>query len=216
MSTVRFAAFAVRSLDWKKTILTCAIAAVEKNRKRMKIMSEAKTIDEIEMLARLFAAARDELVERANILRDEQEAIKRRRLQGIKNSLDRVLAAREELHAAIKANPKLFDKPKTRILHGVRVGWMKQRGKLTIANEDACIAALKKLFGDDADAYIKKTEKPIVDALKNIPVKDLAKIGATLTADTDAVMIKFVDDAIDKLIDALTGDVELEAEAQRA
>jgi len=30
------------------------------------------------------------------------------------------------------------------------------------------------------------------------------------------VMIKPVDDAIDKLIAALTGDVELEAEAQRA
>lgn len=174
------------------------------------------TIEEIERLTKVFAGARDELAERANALRDEQEAIKRRRLQGIKNSLDRVLAAREELHAAIKANPELFEKPKTRILHSIRVGWMKQRGKLTIANEAACVAALRKLFGDEADAYIKKTEKPIVAALQNLPGSDLKKIGASITKDVDAVLVKPVDDAIDKLIDALTGDVELEAEAQRA
>ena len=174
------------------------------------------TMEEIENRAKAFASARDELIERANVLREEHEAIKRRRLQGIKNSLDRVIAAREELHAAVKANPELFDKPKTRILHGVRVGWMKQRGKLTVADEAACIAALRKLFGDEAEAYIKTTDKLVIAALQNLPGADLKKVGATITEDVDAVMIKPVDDAIDKLIAALTGDVELEAEAQRA
>jgi len=174
------------------------------------------TMEEIEKLAKAYAGARDELSERANTLREEQEAIKRRRLQGIKNSIDRVLAAHDELHAALKDNPGLFDKPKTRILHGIRLGWMKQRGKLSIADEAACVAALRKLFGEEADAYIKTTEKPIVAALQNLPGSDLKKIGASITEDVDAVMIKPVDDAIDKLIDALTGDIELEAEAQRA
>ena len=173
-------------------------------------------MEEIERLAKVFAGARDELRARADVLREEQEAAKRRRLQGIKNSLQRVLEARDVLHAAILANPKLFEKPRTRLLHGIRLGWMKQRGKLEIADEDALVAALRRMFGDDAAAYIKTVEKPIKDALQNLPAKDLAKLGVKLSDDTDAVMIKAADDAVDKLIDALTGDIELESEAERA
>jgi phage host-nuclease inhibitor protein Gam len=175
-----------------------------------------RTMEEIEQLTKVFAGARAELAERVNKLREEQEAIKRRLLQGIKNSIERAVTAHDELHAALQASPKLFEKPKTRILHMIRVGWFKQKGKLEIADEDACIAALRKMFGEEADAYIKTTEKPIKDALLGLPAKDLAKLGVKLSDDVDAVIIKPADDAIDKLVAALTGDVELESEAQRA
>jgi phage host-nuclease inhibitor protein Gam len=173
-------------------------------------------MEEIEQLTKTFAGARDELAERITRLRDEQEAVKRRLMQGIKNSIERAVAARNELQAAIQISPQLFDKPKTRILHMIRVGWFKQKGKLEIADEEACIAAIHKMFGDDAQLYIKTTEKPIKDALYNLPAKDLAKLGVTLSNDVDAVMIKPADDAIDKLVAALTGDIELESEAARA
>jgi phage host-nuclease inhibitor protein Gam len=174
------------------------------------------TMADIESAARVFAGARAELLERGSALRDEIEAAKRRRLQGLKNSIERCAAAHAELHALIKASPALFDKPKTRILHNIRVGWFKQRGKLEIADEQALVDALRKMFGDEADAYIKTTEKPIRDALSNLPAKDLAKLGVKLSDDVDAVMIKPADDAVDKLVDALTGDIELESEAERA
>jgi len=174
------------------------------------------TIDDIEQFTKVFAGARDELAERVTSLRDEIEALKRRRLQGIKNSIERTVAARAELHDAIAGNPSLFEKPKTRVLHNIRVGFYKQPGKLEIADDEACVAALRKLYGGEADAYIKTTEKPIHAALKNLPAKDLAKLGIGLGDDVDAVMIKPADDAVDKLVDALTGDIELEAEAERA
>jgi hypothetical protein len=174
------------------------------------------TIDDIERLTKVFAGARAELADRVDGLRVEQEAAKRRRLQGIKNSIERAVAARAELHDAIAGNPGLFEKPKTRVLHNIRVGFYKQPGKLEIADDEACVAALRKLYGGEADAYIKTTEKPIHAALKNLPAKDLAKLGIGLGDDVDAVMIKPADDAVDKLVDALTGDIELEAEAERA
>lgn len=169
------------------------------------------TMETIESQAKAFASARAELAERLGVLREEQEAAKRRRLQGIKNTLARVQAAHGELRASVEASAALFNKPKTRVLHGIRVGWMKQKGKLEIADDDACVAALRKLLGDEADAYIKTTETPIRAALANLTAKDLKRIGVAVTDDVDAVVIKAADGELDKLIDALIGDAELQA-----
>ena len=167
------------------------------------------TMTEIESLAKAFAGASDELAARLDQLREEQEAAKRRRLQGIKNAIERVQASYDDLKAAVGDSRELFEKPKTRILHGIRVGWMKQKGKLEVADDSACVAALRKLFGEDAAAYIKVTEAPIRTALANLPAKDLKRIGATVTDDVDAVVVKRADGEIDKLISALLNDADL-------
>lgn len=169
------------------------------------------TMETIESQAKAFAGARSELAERLDALRDEQEAAKRRRLQGIKNALARMQDAHAELRSSLESSPELFEQPKTRVLHGIRVGWMKQRGKLEISDAEACVAALRRVLGDEATAYIKVTEAPIRTALATLPAKDLKRVGVTLTDDVDAVVIKAADGDLDKLLDALIGDAELEA-----
>lgn len=173
------------------------------------------TIEEIETRAKVYAGARAELAERVNMLREEQDAIKRRRLQGIKNSLERVRDAHEQLKGAVTDSRELFDSPKTRVLHGIKVGWQKQRGEIVITDEGATIAMLRKTLGkEEAGAYIKVTEKPIKSALVTLSAAELKKCGITVTNDTDAVLIKAMDSEIDKLVDALLGDAaEAEAEA---
>jgi len=167
------------------------------------------TMDEIEQLTKQFAGARSELAERLNRLREEQEAAKRRYLQGIKNALDRVREQYNELREAVDGSRELFERPKTRILHGIRVGLMKQPGKLDIPDEEACVAALKKLFGEEAGAYIKTTETPIKKALANLQAKDLKRLGVTVSNDVDAVVIKAADGDVDKLVDALLADDDI-------
>lgn len=176
-------------------------------------MQAPVTMDTIETQAKAFATARAELAERLTTLREEQDAAKRRRLQGIKNSLERVQNAYAELRGSVEASAALFEQPKTRVLHGVRVGWMKQRGKLEIADRDGIVERIRKLLGDEAAAYIKVTEAPVMTALANLPARDLRRIGITLTDDVDAVVIKAADGEPDKLIDALVNDKDLEAVA---
>lgn len=171
------------------------------------------TMETIEALTKAFAGARAELAERLDLLREEQEAAKRRRLQGIKNALGRVQSTYDELKGAVEGNPALFEQPKTRVMHGIRVGWMKQRGKLEIADRDGVVERIRKVLGEEAAHYIKVTEAPIVSALANVPAKDLRRIGITLTDDVDAVVIKAADGELDKLIDALVNDKDLEAVA---
>jgi hypothetical protein len=134
-------------------------------------------------------------------------------LQGIKNSLERVREAHEQLKEAVTDAPMLFRSPKTRVLHGIRVGWMKQRGELIIADEGTTIALLRKVLGkEEAGAYIRVSEKPIRSALATLAAADLKKCSITVTNDTEAIVIKAMDSEIDKLVDALLGDAE-EADA---
>lgn len=168
------------------------------------------TMETIESKTKAFANARTELAERVGALREEQEAAKRRRLQGIKNSLERVATAHADLKESLEASQELFEKPKTRVLHGIRVGWMKQKGKLEVGDEAACVAALKRLFGEE-NVYVKKTEAPVKSALGNLSAKELMRCGVTVNDDVDAVVIKAADGDLDKLLDALIGDAELEA-----
>lgn len=171
----------------------------------------APTMETIETLTRRFSDARTDLSDRLAELRDEQEEAKRRRLRGIKNALDQVQTTYSELHQAIKEARALFESPKTRMLHGIRVGWKKKPGKLDVADESRCIAALRKLFGKkNAQAYIRTTEKPNIKALESLPAVDLKKIGVTVADDVDDVLIKASDSEIDKLIEALINDKALE------
>lgn len=161
------------------------------------------TIDDIERKTKLFADARAELAERLQALKDEQDAAKRRRIQGLKNAVARLRTERDELLQLLGESAELFEQPKTRTLHGIRVGWMKQRGKLEIADADAVVAGLRKLLGDEATAYIKVTESPIRTALANLPAKDLKRLGVAVADDIDTPFIKAVDGEIEKLVDAL-------------
>jgi hypothetical protein len=168
------------------------------------------TIDDIEIKAKALAAARAELADRVGRIRDEQDAIKRRLLTGVRNALARARDAYDELHALVESAPELFEKPRTRTLHGVRLGFMKQRGKLEWDDDRALIDALRKLLGEEAEGLIRTTEKPIAARLQDLPARDLRRLGVRVADDTDVVVIKTADDALDKFIDALIGDDRIE------
>lgn len=167
-------------------------------------------MQEIEQRAKVFAAARDELAERLQALRDEQEAAKRRRLQGIRNSLARFTASHDELKQALEESRTLFIKPKTRVLHGIKVGWVKQKGKLIIGNPESVVRLIEKHFPDLKETLINTIKKPVVAALQNMTAADLKRLGVSVANDTDAVVIKAADGELDKLIDALINDDDLE------
>lgn len=168
-------------------------------------------MQDIESLAKNFAGARDELASRLQQLRDEQEAIKRRRLQGIRNALDRFNAAHGDLKAAVEAHPVLFQQPRTRVLHGIKIGFTKQRGKLEIGDGDTVVKLIRRYFPEQYETLVKVTETPVRAALANLTASDLKRLGVRISDDVDAVVIKPVDGEIDKLIGALINDQDLEA-----
>lgn len=167
-------------------------------------------MQEIESRAKAFAAARAELADRLETLRDEQEVATRRRLQGIRNSLARFTATHDELHDALADSRLEFTKPKTRVLHGIKVGWTKKKGKLSYGNPAQVVKLIRKHFPGQVDTLIKSTHKPVASSLVNLAASDLKRLGVSVGDDTDAIVIKPVDGEVDKLIDALINKADLE------
>ena len=166
-------------------------------------------LSEIEILAKQLADARLNLKEGLDELESEMAAIKKKFMPAIRRAVEKAAQRHESLRGAIEEAPELFQKPKTVIFHGIRLGYQKARGEIAWENTDQVIKLIKKNFPDQAETLIQVTEKPMKTALAQLSVADLKKIGVTVIETGDAVFIKPTDSEIDKLINALLKDEEL-------
>ena len=148
-----------------------------------------------------------ELVEAIEILR--RNAL-RDNLARLKTRIAELAESRETLQAMLESQPGLFERPRTRTFHGIKVGFTKGRGKVEIPNEDYTVKRIKELYQDDLGVLIQTTEKPIKTALEKLPAAELKKLGVHIADADDQVVIKAADSEIDKLIAALMDDEELQ------
>jgi len=173
------------------------------------------TLGEIERLTKDYADWREQLSTRVKTLEEEINQIKRRHVPAIKKTVGAVMERQAKLKAAIEESAGLFVKPRTMILHGIKIGYQKSKGKISWADDDQVIKLIKKHFPEQADVLIKLTEKPVKDALQQLTAADLKRIGVTIDDDGDLVVIKSTDTEIDKFVEALLKDDE-QAEAEAA
>lgn len=170
------------------------------------------SMQNIETLTRDFADARSGLAARVQAYQDEVEKIKRRLLPGIKRAVETAATTRDRLRNEIERQPELFVRPKSVILHGVRVGYQKAKGVIEWDDEEKVVALIHKHFPDQTELLLKTVERPLKTALAQLPAADLKRLGVTVTDSGDEVLIKPVDGAVDKLVDALLKDTSAELE----
>lgn len=161
--------------------------------------------------AAAFAEARANLAREIEELNVRIAELKRERQDKIKAAMRMYNQMDADLRAEIQKAPKtLFEKPRTRQLHGIKVGYTKQPGKLVLQFEDArTVELIEKHFPDRADVLVRVTKKPNVEALSELPAGDLKRIGAHVADAGDKLVVAATDTDIDKLIKALAGDVAL-------
>lgn len=176
-------------------------------------MQAPVTLNQIDTKARAYSDARDRLRELCAALEDGMKALRQEHLPGIRRALNRAAEAEAALHALVEQAPELFAKPKTVVLHGVRVGYMKGKGKIEWESDEQVVKLIRKHFPELADVLIVTTEKPSKDGLVALAVADLKKLGATVTDAGDQVYIKPADSALDKMVDALLKAATEEARA---
>lgn len=163
-------------------------------------------IETIEQKAKAYADARTLLQQSVDRLEERTASIRNRWLPQIRERASDAAEAKAALQAAVEESPELFKKPKSRLLHGIKLGFAKAKGKLLIANEEAVVKLIRRHFPDRFDTLVKVTEKPLKDPLARLTGDELKKLGVTLTNDTDEAFVKPADSAIDKLVDALLAD----------
>ncbi len=163
-------------------------------------------IHTIEQLTAEYAAAHRALAGFATELDDELQHIKRQRRERLNALISQAADAKLKLKAAIEQAPALFDKPRTRILHDIKVGFRKGKGRLKWQSAVGVINKIKQLFDDECGVLIKTEEKPNKDALEKLPTAELKRLGITIEGAGDQVVIRPVEGDIDKLVDALLVD----------
>ena len=167
---------------------------------------------QIDTLARRHADARAALAATVSGMNDEIDDVKRKYIGRIKVQVARAKECTAELQAAIEEAPEHFTKPRTIIMHGVKVGFQKGKGKIAFDDVDKVVALIEKHLPELAETLVITTKKPVKDALLNLSVEQLKKIGCKVTGTGDQVVIKDTTSDVDKLVAALLAeDEEVEA-----
>lgn len=159
---------------------------------------------EIELEAKLHEEARLLLSERSAAYQAGLAALAREHMPGIRRALNKAADIESRIRALVAAHPLIFTKPKTRVLHGTKVGYQKAAGKIGWEGKpEKVVERIRRLFPDRADLLIHTEEKPNKEGLATLSAADLKKLGCTLTEAGDQVVVKPVDGAVDKMIKAL-------------
>lgn len=164
------------------------------------------TMNDIEAKAQKLAAVRDALA--GTHMAHEEEAaalLKKYRPQLIKLTAQ-FKAAAEDLQAAVAAAPELFVKPRSVILHGIKAGYQKGKGKLDWEDAERVCKLIRKHQPALVDVLIQTVETPVKGALSELPVDDLRKLGVTVEGTGDVAFVKLADTEIAKIIKALLRD----------
>jgi hypothetical protein len=106
----------------------------------------------------------------------------------------------------LEANKALFDKPRTHIFNGIKVGYQKGKGTINWTDEEKVVELIKKHFPEMIDTMLKIETSPVKGALEQLSVSDLKSIGCTLDDTEDKIVIKPADANVDKLVEAFLKD----------
>jgi arsenate reductase-like glutaredoxin family protein len=179
-------------------------------------MKTKTQLTEIEQLTRKYADAREELGDLIRAMEEKIDQIKRANLPRIRELVNRTAERQANLRAAIEDAPELFEKPRTQVYHGVKIGFRKGSGGIDWADDDQVVKLIEKHFPkEQAELLIKTVKKPIAKALEDLDVAELKKIGCTVESTGDVVVIKPVAGGVEKIVNALLKEAaDLEAAAQ--
>jgi hypothetical protein len=169
-------------------------------------------MEQIEMLTMMHAEARRLLGERMASLTAEMDTAKRRRLPGIRAALSAAKDSRERLASLIDESRTEFEKPRTRVFHGIKVGITKGKGKVQFADGDEVVKRIRRLFPDDVPMLINTVHTPIKAGLVNLTAAELKSLGCEVVGAGDFIVVSPADSELDKLVDALLAEPARELE----
>jgi hypothetical protein len=165
-------------------------------------MNELMTI---ESAAASYRTARDKLRMLATHANTALEDVKRSHLPALRDALTAVAEREAKLREAVQASPEeLWRRSKTRTIHGVKVGWAKQRGRVEFDDETKVVERIRKLLPkDQAELLIRVREAVHKPAVYDLTGADLKRLGISISDDCDTVLVKDLASELDRAIEAL-------------
>ena len=170
--------------------------------------------------AEALSQARETLSELLRVMNAEIETIKQGSIAQIRAAGRKVAAEHNKLAELIAAHPDLFDRPRTHVVAGLKYGLQKQRGRMSwtcdtkLCERIHALTASGDLTAEQEALLINTTEKPVAKALEKLDAKLLKRLGVTVAADTDEVLIKSVDGEVEKAVNAIIKDITKDGNAE--
>ncbi len=161
------------------------------------------TLAEIEIATREFSDAHEDLSSIVSGLNEDIERLKRSRIAVIKRHVARATEKHAALAAMIEGNKALFDKPRTIVVHGIKIGLRKGTGGIDWDDDEKVASLIKKHLPEQYEVLVKTTHKPQAKAMKQLEVGELKKIGCRVEETGDVVVIKPADSEVEKIVAAL-------------
>lgn len=171
------------------------------------------TMQEIEKLAEKLGAVRDTLTAEWLEEQEERTEVERKHIARMRKLTADFSAAYDRLTAAVAGAPGLFAKPKSVILHGIKLGYRKGSGKIEWDDDDAVMKLIRKHCPDLVDVLIQKKEKPLKGPLGELSADILKKLGITVEDTADVPFAALADGDSQKMIKALLKKQVEEVEA---
>ena len=164
-------------------------------------------MERIVELASVYAGAHRALADTVRRLRRDTESLALARLPRIRGLASEAANARAELVATIADRPDLFERPRTRLIDGVKVGIRKQPGRVQIDDEERVIARIRaRLPAEQAELLIRRRENVDKRAVSDLTAADLKRLGIRVGDDEDVVIVDSQDREIERYVTKLLQD----------
>jgi hypothetical protein len=157
----------------------------------------------IEKMTGDYASAKRDLDDLVAEIAEKTEALKREYSPKLKLVMSRIAKRHEVLYRSIAENPELFQKPKTQIFEGIKVGFMAGKGSLSMEDEQLTVELIKEHLPKQAKILIKTVEEPNVAAIKKLPTEQMELINVEIVGKEDKVVISPVDTTVGRILNSL-------------
>jgi hypothetical protein len=161
------------------------------------------TIKDIEAAAKAVAEQRDRVAACVDTIEQARAALLRDELPKLRRHMAKLAEQEQALRDKVAEAPHLFTKPRTLVLHGLKVGFEKGKGKIVFDDADAVVALIDKKLPELAEVLVITDRKPNRKAMAQLTVQQLRSLGVTVEEAGDAVVVRAVNSDIDKLVLAL-------------
>lgn len=139
----------------------------------------------LEDLAEAFAETEAALARSVQECEDDVARTRARHATEVRTRSEALADARAELIREVDANRALFEKPKSRVLAGVKLGLRKAQDDLDLGDEDKLVARIRSVCPEKADSLIQTKSNVVRKAVKALSKDLLQRLGVRYVAGAD-------------------------------
>lgn len=179
-------------------------------------MPEEHTLMTVDTQAKYFADALSDLAIFVKAIDDSLRAVEEAYAKQLRQLEERFLERYTALKNEITAAPDAFVVRKSLVLHGIKVGFEKGKGKVEWDNEDRVVTLIRRNYTDvEAEALLRAKYSPDRLAISRLPAAEVKAIGCRIDDTGDRVIIRPIDSDAAKRVSARLDTLKKQIESEK-